>query len=109
MCIVFVANNAQPRYKYVILSNRDEDFARPTVRSAFWTTYPLSPLEDALATPTFLSPSATPSLSMANPDSQAQELVEILSGMFCFFWLSHRMAWCLSRLFAIDMMMHYAH
>lgn len=36
MCIVFVALEQHPGYKFVILSNRDEALSRPTLRSHFW-------------------------------------------------------------------------
>lgn len=42
MCIVFVAVETHPRYKFVILSNRDESFGRPTLNSDFWTPSTLS-------------------------------------------------------------------
>lgn len=36
MCIILFAYRAHPRYRLILAANRDEDYARPTARAAFW-------------------------------------------------------------------------
>jgi uncharacterized protein with NRDE domain len=36
MCLILIAHRADPRYRLVVASNRDEFFARPTLPTAYW-------------------------------------------------------------------------
>lgn len=36
MCIILFAYKTHPRYKLILAANRDEYYARPTARAAFW-------------------------------------------------------------------------
>ena len=40
MCIILFAYKTHPKYKLVLAANRDEYFARPTARVAFWKDEP---------------------------------------------------------------------
>lgn len=40
MCIVFLAHKAHPVYNLILAANRDEYYARPTERAAFWKDAP---------------------------------------------------------------------
>jgi len=40
MCIIFIAVSALPGFKYLILSNRDEAYRRPTTTAGFWPDHP---------------------------------------------------------------------
>lgn len=40
MCIILFAYKAHPKYNLVLAANRDEYFARPTARAAFWEDAP---------------------------------------------------------------------
>lgn len=40
MCIVFLALGVHPAFPFVVASNRDEYFARPTKQATFWTDVP---------------------------------------------------------------------
>ncbi len=37
MCILFIAYGYHPRYRLVLLSNRDEHYDRPTTLASLWT------------------------------------------------------------------------
>lgn len=41
MCIVFVALGVHPAFPFIVASNRDEYFARPTARADFWPQVPI--------------------------------------------------------------------
>ena len=40
MCLISIAWRAHPRYRLVLLANRDEEFGRPTAAAAFWSERP---------------------------------------------------------------------
>jgi uncharacterized protein with NRDE domain len=40
MCLIILANDCHPRYKLVLMANRDEFYARPTSPAAFWAECP---------------------------------------------------------------------
>jgi hypothetical protein len=80
MCIVFISIEDKPRYKYVILSNRDEDFARPTLPSDFWTS---GPLGSSITPPNVPVPGPSPSDPQhvqSKLESEGTKGVEILAG-----------------------------
>ncbi len=40
MCLILFALNAHPKYQLILAANRDEFYARPTEKAAFWTDAP---------------------------------------------------------------------
>ncbi len=40
MCLIFVGNQLQPRYRLAVVANRDEFYARPSAAAAFWSDAP---------------------------------------------------------------------
>ncbi|WP_193062025.1 NRDE family protein [Oceanobacillus oncorhynchi] len=40
MCLITFAYHAHPKYKFILLSNRDEFYHRPTLPAAFWDDMP---------------------------------------------------------------------
>jgi uncharacterized protein with NRDE domain len=40
MCLILWANDCHPKYKLVLMANRDEFYARPTSPAAFWAECP---------------------------------------------------------------------
>jgi uncharacterized protein with NRDE domain len=40
MCLILLAYEAHPDYRFVVAANRDEFFARPTVQARFWEDAP---------------------------------------------------------------------
>lgn len=80
MCIVFVALEQHPGYKFVILSNRDEALSRPTLRSHFWDPASAPAPIDRINLPAGLSSDAK---DLSGQVSTADEATinEILGGM----------------------------
>src|SRR4051812_6317818 len=40
MCLILFASKVHPQYSLVLAANRDESYARPTARAAFWQDDP---------------------------------------------------------------------
>ena len=40
MCLIIFAEDAHPRYKFILAANRDEFYARPTAPAEFWSDAP---------------------------------------------------------------------
>jgi uncharacterized protein with NRDE domain len=36
MCVIFIAINQHPKYKFIVAANRDEFYERPTAQAEFW-------------------------------------------------------------------------
>ncbi len=40
MCVIFLAINQHPKYKFIVAANRDEFYDRPTAQADFWAENP---------------------------------------------------------------------
>jgi len=40
MCLIFISVNNHPTYKLIVVANRDEFYARPTLPAGFWKDFP---------------------------------------------------------------------
>ncbi|KUO71532.1 MAG: hypothetical protein APF81_11190 [Desulfosporosinus sp. BRH_c37] len=40
MCLLFIAYDCHPRYRFILAANRDEYYRRPTDSARFWETHP---------------------------------------------------------------------